>query len=71
MISKLPMGNILDRRLCRPGCDHISATWLDQGWACGYKNFQMLLSSLRYDPQYSMHLFGHDVSNQVNRDIPS
>ncbi|CAF4596169.1 unnamed protein product, partial [Rotaria magnacalcarata] len=21
MISKLPMGNILDRRLCRPGCD--------------------------------------------------
>ncbi|CAF5139336.1 unnamed protein product, partial [Rotaria magnacalcarata] len=31
MISKLPMGNILDRRLCRPGCDHISATWLDQG----------------------------------------
>ncbi|CAF3397569.1 unnamed protein product [Rotaria socialis] len=71
MISKLPMGNILDRRLCRPGCDHISATWLDQGWACGYKNFQMLLSSLRSDPQYSMHLFGHDVSNQVNRDIPS
>lgn len=60
------MGNLLDRRLCRPGCDHMSSTWLDQGWSCGYKNFQMLLSSLRHDPQYSTHLFG-----ETNRDIPS
>jgi hypothetical protein len=65
------MGNLLDRRLCRPGCDHMSSTWLDQGWACGYKNFQMLLSSLRHDPQYSTHLFGQDPSNQTNYDIPS
>jgi hypothetical protein len=62
------MGNLLDRRLCRPGCDHMSSTWLDQGWACGYKNFQMLLSSLRHDPQYSTQLFGHDATNY---DIPS
>jgi len=65
ILSRLPMGNLLDRRLCKPGCDHISSTWLDQGWSCGYKNFQMLLSSLRHDPQYSTHLFGQ------NRDIPS
>ncbi|CAF1112538.1 unnamed protein product [Rotaria sordida] len=71
MLSRLPMGNVMDRRLCQPGCDHVSATWLDQGWACGYKNFQMLLSSLRHDPQYSMHLFGHEATNQTNRDIPS
>ncbi|CAF0752274.1 unnamed protein product [Adineta steineri] len=71
IISRLPMSNILDRRLCNPGCDHMSSTWLDQGWACGYKNFQMLLSSLRNDSQYSMHLFGHDATNQINDDIPS
>jgi hypothetical protein len=71
LLSRLPMGNLLDRRLCKPACDHMSSTWLDQGWACGYKNFQMLLSSLRHDPQYSMHLFGHDATNLTNRDIPS
>jgi zinc finger-containing ubiquitin peptidase 1 len=62
------MGNLVDRRLCRPGCDHMKATWLDQGWACGYKNFQMLLSSLRHDPLYCNHLFGPERANQ---DIPS
>jgi hypothetical protein len=60
------MRNLLDRRLCCSGCDHMGSTWLDQGWSCGYKNFQMLLSSLRHDPQYSNHLFG-----PTNRDIPS
>ena len=64
--SRLPMGNLVDRRLCRPSCDHMSSTWLDQGWSCGYKNFQMLLSSLRHDPEYSTHLFG-----QNSQDIPS
>lgn len=58
----------MDRRLCRPGCDHIGATWLDQGWACGYKNFQMLLSSLRHDPQFAEHLFGNA---EMSREIPS
>ena len=67
-LARLPMGNLLDRRLCRPGCDHVKATWLDQGWACGYKNFQMLLSSLRHDPLYSAHLFG---SNALEQEIPS
>lgn len=66
VLSRLPMGNVLERRLCRPACDHMSSTWLDQGWSCGYKNFQMLLSSLRHDPEYSTHLFG-----QNNQDIPS
>jgi len=66
ILSRLQLGNLLDRRLCRPGCDHIGSTWLDQGWSCGYKNFQMLLSSLSHDPQYSTYLFG-----QTNRDIPS
>jgi len=71
LLSRLPMNGLLDRRVCRPGCDHMSSTWLDQGWACGYKNFQMLLSSLRHDPQYAMHLFSHDAANETNRDIPS
>ena len=66
MLSRLSMNNLVDRRLCCIGCDHMGSTWLDQGWSCGYKNFQMLLSSLRHDPQYANHLFGAN-----NRDIPS
>jgi hypothetical protein len=68
LICHLPMDKLKDRRVCRPGCDHVSATWLDQGWACGYKNFQMLLSSLACDPCYSTHLFSSDRSNH---DVPS
>lgn len=63
------MGNVQERRLCRPACDHFSATWLDQGWACGYKNFQMLLSSLSNDPKYCERLFGHPPKS--NAVIPS
>ena len=63
------MGNVRDRRLCHHSCDHFAATWLDQGWACGYKNFQMLLSSLANDPKYSRHLFGHAPT--ANAAIPS
>ena len=63
------MGNVKERRLCQMSCDHFAATWLDQGWACGYKNFQMLLSSLSNDPKYSMHLFGHEA--RANAVIPS
>ena len=65
------MSNLIERGVCRPACDHMSSTWLDQGWSCGYKNFQMLLSSLRHDPQYSTLLFGHGGTDQSNSDIPS
>ena len=59
------MSNLVERGLCQSNCDHVSSTWLDQGWACGYKNFQMLLSSLRHDSQYSTHIFGQTAINQI------
>ncbi|CAF0882446.1 unnamed protein product [Didymodactylos carnosus] len=50
------VGGVIDRRLVS-NCDHFSATWLDGGWSCGYKNFQMLLSSMMHDVQYRQKLF--------------
>lgn len=37
--------------------DHYSASYGDKGWGCGYRNFQMLLSSLAANPTYSKVLF--------------
>ncbi|KAI7823114.1 peptidase family C78-domain-containing protein, partial [Kickxella alabastrina] len=33
----------------------INTTMVDRGWACGYRNCQMLLSSLLADTRYHMH----------------
>ncbi|XP_078697915.1 zinc finger-containing ubiquitin peptidase 1-like [Branchiostoma floridae x Branchiostoma belcheri] len=32
--------------------DHFSSSWGDKGWGCGYRNIQMMLSSLFRDPVY-------------------
>ncbi|XP_061176566.1 zinc finger-containing ubiquitin peptidase 1-like isoform X2 [Saccostrea echinata] len=37
--------------------DHYAASYGDRGWGCGYRNFQMLLSSLAANPTYSKVLF--------------
>lgn len=34
--------------LCVPTIDHIQTLLTDFGWSCGYKNAQMLFSSLRH-----------------------
>ncbi|XP_076467361.1 uncharacterized protein LOC143298355 isoform X2 [Babylonia areolata] len=36
---------------------HFSASYGDRGWGCGYRNLQMLLSSLMNDPTYLQVLF--------------
>ncbi|XP_063625762.1 zinc finger-containing ubiquitin peptidase 1-like [Cydia splendana] len=33
--------------------DHYASTYGDRGWGCGYRNMQMLLSSLMRNPEYS------------------
>jgi len=38
-------------------CDHISSGAGDAGWGCGYRNTQMLLSSLMHDLTYNNVLF--------------
>lgn len=43
--------------------EHISGGWADIGWSCGYRNAQMLFSSLRHLEAYS-HL------NDPSLDLP-
>ncbi|XP_068617948.1 zinc finger-containing ubiquitin peptidase 1-like [Battus philenor] len=38
--------------------DHYASTYGDRGWGCGYRNMQMLLSSLVRHPQYARLLGG-------------
>lgn len=35
------------------GIDHYASSYGDKGWGCGYRNIQMLLSSLFLNPNYS------------------
>lgn len=45
--------------------DYFAPTNTTRGWGCGYRNIQMLLSSLVHVPEYSRRLFNG------NYDIPS
>jgi len=38
--------------LCNPSMDHFASSVGDFGWACGYRNLQMMLSSLLRHPAY-------------------
>lgn len=42
--------------------DHYHASVGDNGWGCGYRNFQMLLSSLMKMEQYKDVLQGTDFT---------
>ncbi|XP_073961689.1 zinc finger-containing ubiquitin peptidase 1-like [Choristoneura fumiferana] len=44
--------SIVKTYLCSAG-DHYASTYGDRGWGCGYRNMQMVLSSLVKHPQYS------------------
>ncbi|PRD29576.1 UNVERIFIED_CONTAM: zinc finger with UFM1-specific peptidase domain protein [Trichonephila clavipes] len=37
--------------------DHYGSTYGDKGWGCGYRNIQMMLSSLVHNTKYSSRLF--------------
>lgn len=37
--------------------DHYASTYGDKGWGCGYRNIQMMLSSLVHSTKYSNRLF--------------
>ena len=42
--------------LCSP-VDHFSSTFSDKGWGCGYRNLQMVLSSLAQKDIFKEPLF--------------
>ncbi|XP_048478556.1 zinc finger-containing ubiquitin peptidase 1 [Plutella xylostella] len=49
--------SIVKTYLCS-AVDHYASTYGDRGWGCGYRNMQMLLSSLLRSPQYAALLAG-------------
>lgn len=36
--------------------DHYASTYGDKGWGCGYRNIQMMLSSLVHNTKYNNKL---------------
>ncbi|XP_052751159.1 zinc finger-containing ubiquitin peptidase 1-like [Galleria mellonella] len=49
--------SIVKTYLCS-GVDHYASTYGDRGWGCGYRNMQMVLSSLLKNPEYASLLSG-------------
>ncbi|CAG4951342.1 unnamed protein product [Colias eurytheme] len=49
--------SIVKTYLCS-AVDHYASTYGDRGWGCGYRNMQMVLSSLVRHPAYSARLSG-------------
>ncbi|GJN87712.1 hypothetical protein Rhopal_000667-T1 [Rhodotorula paludigena] len=50
-----PHGRTSRAFLARPDTEHVATRVKDWGWGCGYKNAQMIFSSLRHLPQYRSH----------------
>ncbi|GAA6048034.1 hypothetical protein JCM3770_000158 [Rhodotorula araucariae] len=48
-----PQGRTREAWLASAATEHISTRVKDWGWGCGYKNAQMIFSSLRHLPQYA------------------
>ena len=42
--------------LCN-ACTHYSVSYGDRGWGCGYRNIQMLLSTLSKNARYQESIF--------------
>ena len=60
LIRSVPLNkNTRVRYLCTL-CDHYSSGFIDRGYGCGYRNVQMLLSSLRHDPELADKLFNNN-----------
>eukprot|EP00158_Paraphelidium_tribonemae_P001929 Partr_v1_DN24966_c0_g1_i2_m45362 putative Zinc finger with UFM1-specific peptidase domain len=63
-LSSLSLGNSL---LARPTTRHFGIGREDRGWGCGYRNIQMLLSSLVYPSSYSLAIPStiHDIQGAI------
>lgn len=52
------------------GVDHFHSSLGDKGWGCGYRNFQMLLSSLLQNSLYNDCLRGSNQNTSCSFYIP-
>ncbi|XP_068210072.1 zinc finger-containing ubiquitin peptidase 1-like isoform X3 [Palaemon carinicauda] len=59
--------NVRTTYLCTT-VDHYGSTYGDRGWGCGYRNIQMLLSSLQHHTGYYARLFsGPDMMPSISQ----
>lgn len=65
-IRSAPLTGAIAKRYTCTSCDHFSSSFIDSGYGCGYRNTQMLLSSLREDASFRSVLF-----NNGNMSMPS
>lgn len=55
-------------RLCNQA-DHFSSTYGDKGWGCGYRNLQILLSSLAHIAEYQRVVFNGKVAYDLCKEF--
>ena len=63
IVRQIPLGKMAVRRLLCSNCSHYASGFIDSGYGCGYRNAQMLLSSIREDPILRFVLFNNNNSN--------
>lgn len=66
LIKSVPLNKSHIRRILCTNCSHYASGFIDSGYGCGYRNTQMILSSIREDPAFSDALF-----NNNNKNMPS
>jgi hypothetical protein len=59
IISTCALGKAVFRGLLCTKLDHYCSEYIDNGYGCGYRNTQMLLSSIREDPLMCNTIFNH------------
>lgn len=59
LIQILPLNKNLTARLLCSQCDHYASGFLDNGYGCGYRNTQMLFSSIREDARLKQIVFNN------------
>jgi len=59
LISEIPLAKSTIKRLICTNCDHYASDFIDSGYGCGYRNTQMLLSSIRDDPELKEIVFNN------------
>ena len=59
LIESYPLNKTTARRLICTKCDHYASGFIDNGYGCGYRNTQMILSAIREDPSLRDSLFNN------------
>ena len=61
VLASVPLGKQTLKRVMCTKCDHWSVSYIDAGYGCGYRNTQMLLSSIREDPLLRDTIFNNSM----------